>query len=93
MNKVCEKLSTASTYENTNCLLKNTPNKHNKYVVNTKFKHFDDVSPREIFGRSRAGLKKKICPFLRQGICILNKTLCRALIPMHATDEGANHHD
>jgi hypothetical protein len=34
-------------------LLKNTPNKHNKYVINQKLKHFDDISFREMFGRSR----------------------------------------
>jgi len=31
--------------------LKNTTTKHNKYIVNPKFEHFDDISFRELFGR------------------------------------------
>jgi hypothetical protein len=34
-------------------LLKNTPTKHSKYVVNQKLKYFDDISIRELLGRIR----------------------------------------
>ena len=50
--------------------------KHNKYVVNQKREHFDDISVSELFGRTRViffvvfCLQNKICPFLRQCICI-----------------------
>jgi hypothetical protein len=45
--QVGEKRSTVCTH-----LLKNTSTKHNKYVVNqTKHKHVDDISFRELFGR------------------------------------------
>jgi hypothetical protein len=33
--------------------LKNTSTKHNKYVVNKKLEHFNDISFRELFGRIR----------------------------------------
>jgi hypothetical protein len=41
---------------------------NNKYVVNKKIEHVDDISFRELFGRIRVGFfyKKKIC---RQHIC------------------------
>ena len=35
------------------CLLKNTSTKYNKYVVNQKLEHIDDISFRELFGRIR----------------------------------------
>ena len=35
------------------CLLKNTSTKNNKYVVNQKLEHVDDISFRELFGRIR----------------------------------------
>ena len=38
-------------------------------------------------------LESKICPFLGQGIRILDWTLCRAPVPVHATYRGANHYD
>ena len=31
-------------------MLKNTSTKHNKYVVNKKFKNFDDISCKELSG-------------------------------------------
>jgi len=34
-------------------LLKNTSTKHNKYVVNQKVKHVDDISFRELVDRIR----------------------------------------
>jgi TfoX/Sxy family transcriptional regulator of competence genes len=44
--------------------------KHNKYVVNQKLEHFDDISFRELFGRISGVLQNKICLFIAQGICI-----------------------
>ena len=35
------------------CLLKNTSTKQNKYVVNQKLEHVDDISFRELFDRIR----------------------------------------
>ena len=35
------------------CLLKNTSTKENKYVVNQKLEHVDDISFRELFGSIR----------------------------------------
>jgi len=37
-------LSTLSIHRNGDCLLKKKSNKHNKYVVNEKLEHFDDIS-------------------------------------------------
>jgi hypothetical protein len=37
------------------CLLKNIPTKHRKYVVNQKLEHFEDISFRELFGRIKSG--------------------------------------
>jgi hypothetical protein len=34
-------------------LLKNTSTKHNKYIVNQKLQHVEDISFRELFGRIR----------------------------------------
>ena len=51
-------------------LLKNTSTKDNKYVVNQKIEHVDDISFKELFGRISDFLQNKICPFLAQGICI-----------------------
>ena len=53
MKKVGENWSTVSTQRNTDCLFKNTPNKHKKYAINQKLKHFDDISFREMLGRNR----------------------------------------
>jgi hypothetical protein len=50
---------------------KNTSTKDNKYVVNQKLEHVDDISYREHFGRIKSGfLQNNFCPFLAQGICI-----------------------
>jgi hypothetical protein len=38
-------------------------------------------------------LENNSCPFLRQGMCILNWTLCRAPIRLQATYKSVNHHD
>ena len=51
-------------------VLKNTPTKDNKYVVNQKVEHVGDITFRELFGRISVFLQNKICPFLAQGICI-----------------------
>jgi hypothetical protein len=40
------------------CLLKNTFTKDNKYVVNQKLEHVDDISFRELFGRIRVAFHK-----------------------------------
>ena len=60
-----EKRCTVCTQMYADCLLKNISTKDNKYVVNQKLQHVDDISFRERFGR-----KINICPFLAQGICI-----------------------
>jgi hypothetical protein len=49
--QVGEKRSTVCTHRYVNCLLKNTSTKDNKYVVNQKLEHVDDISFRELFGR------------------------------------------
>ena len=69
--QISEKRSTACSHIYADCLLKNTSTKHNKYVVNQKLGHVDDISFRERFSRIRVFcLQNKICPFLAQGICI-----------------------
>ena len=40
------------------CLLKNTSTKHNKYVVNQKREHVDDINFKELSGRIRVGFYK-----------------------------------
>jgi hypothetical protein len=40
-------------YVYADCLLKNTSPKDNKYVVNQKLEHVDDISFRELIGRMR----------------------------------------
>ena len=49
--------------------------KVNKYVVNQKLEHVDDINFRELLGKIRVFwffffLQYSICPFLVQGICI-----------------------
>jgi hypothetical protein len=45
--------------------------KNNKYVVNYKLEHFDEISFRELFSRNQCFcLHNKICPFLTQSIFI-----------------------
>ena len=41
------------THMYANSLLKNTSIKHNKYVVNQKLEHVDDISFRQLFSRIR----------------------------------------
>ena len=49
-----EEEPTIGTHMNADCLLKkNTSTKHNKYVVNQKLEHCDDISCRELFCRIR----------------------------------------
>jgi hypothetical protein len=55
------------THRYSDCLLKNTSTKHNKYVVNKKFEHVDYISFRELFGsQCFFSYQNKICPFLAQ---------------------------
>ena len=68
--QVGEKRGTVCTHRYADCLLKNTSTKDNKYVVNQKLEHVDDISFRELFSRISVFLQNKICPFLAQGICI-----------------------
>ena len=49
------------------CLLKNASIKDNKYVVNQKLEHVDDISFGELFGRIRVFF---FVFFLAEGICI-----------------------
>jgi hypothetical protein len=49
--QVGEKRSTVCTHRYADCLLINMSTKHNKYVVNQKLEHFDDISFRELYGR------------------------------------------
>jgi hypothetical protein len=51
--QVGEKRSTVGTHRYADCLLKNTYTKYNKYVVNQKLEHVEDISFREHFGRIR----------------------------------------
>ncbi len=44
MEQVGEKRSTTFTHMDANCLLKHTFTKGNKYVVNQKLDHVDDIS-------------------------------------------------
>jgi hypothetical protein len=59
-------MSTVCTHRYADCLLKNTSTKENKYGVNQKLEHVDDISFRELFGRISVFffLQNKICPFL-----------------------------
>jgi hypothetical protein len=69
--QVGEKRNTVVIHRNADFLLKNTPTKHSKYVVNPKLKHFDDISFKYLFSRIRVVfLQNNICPFLRQYTCI-----------------------
>ena len=52
--QVGEKRCTVSTHRYADCLLKNIPTKHKKYVVNQKLEHLDDISFWQLFGRIRA---------------------------------------
>ena len=40
------------------CLLKNRSTKQNKYVVNQKLEHVDDINSRELFGKIRVAAYK-----------------------------------
>jgi len=50
--------STVCTHMYADSLLKNTSTKDNKYVVNQKLEHVDDISFREHFSRIRVVFKK-----------------------------------
>jgi hypothetical protein len=43
------------------CPLENTSTKQNKYVVNQKLEHVDDISSRELFGKIRVVAYKVKC--------------------------------
>ena len=59
--QVIEKRCTICTHGYADCLLKKTTsNKYNKYGVNQKHEHVDDISFRELFGRIRVGFFFKI---------------------------------
>jgi len=58
MKKETSKKKTPGTHRNADCLLKNTPIKLNKYVVNQKLEHFDDISFRELSGRIKVVVYK-----------------------------------
>ena len=63
-------MNTVCTHRYVDCLLKNMSTKGNKYVVNEKLEHVDDISFRELFDRIIVVfLQNKICPFLARGIC------------------------
>jgi hypothetical protein len=49
--QVGEKRSTVLPIGNADCLLKNSSTKDNKFVVNQKLGHVDDISFRELFAR------------------------------------------
>jgi hypothetical protein len=49
--QVGDKWSTVCAHRFADCLLKNTLTKDNRYVVNQKLEHVDDLSFRELFGR------------------------------------------
>jgi hypothetical protein len=70
--QVGKKGSTVCTNRYADCLFKNTSIKDNKYVVNQKLEHVDDISFREHFDRIRVVffLQNMIYPFLPQCICI-----------------------
>jgi hypothetical protein len=51
--QVGEKRSAVFTHGYADCLLKNTSTKYNKYGVNHKHEHVDDISFIELFGRIR----------------------------------------
>ena len=51
--QVDEKRRTVFTDRYADCLLKNISTKDNKYVVNEKLEHVDDISFRELFNRIR----------------------------------------
>jgi hypothetical protein len=51
--EVGQKRTTVCTHKYVDCLLKNISNKHNKYIVNKKLKHFNDISYSELFGKIR----------------------------------------
>jgi hypothetical protein len=51
--QVGEKRCTVSTHRYADCLLKNMPTKHKKYVVNQKLENLDDISFWQLFGRIR----------------------------------------
>ena len=51
--QVGEKRSTICTHRYGDCLLKNMSTKDNKYGVNQKLEHVDDISFRELFDRIR----------------------------------------
>jgi hypothetical protein len=67
IKQVHENGSTVRTHKNIDCLLKTTPTKTSKCVVN-QLKHFDDMSFWEYYSGFLP--KEKMCPFLWQRTCI-----------------------
>jgi hypothetical protein len=72
--QVGEKRCTVSTHRYADCLLKNMPTKHKKYVVNQKLEHLDDISFWLFFGRIRVVFPEVVFVSLyqayhRYGVC------------------------
>jgi bisphosphoglycerate-dependent phosphoglycerate mutase len=84
--QVGEKKSTVCTHRYTeDCLLKTTSTKDNKYVVNQKLEHVDDINFKELFGRISVFLQNKICPFLAQGgVCQMLHQTAFQIINMYS---------
>ena len=61
--EVGKKGITVSAHRNADCLLNNTPARYNKYVVNQKLTHFDNISFREFLVEAECIKEKQICPF------------------------------
>ena len=62
-DQVGKKRGTVCTHSYADDLLKNTSTKDNKYIVNQKLEHVDDINFRELFGRIRMflnNIKKKL---------------------------------
>ena len=80
--------STVGTHSYANRLLKNTPTKHSKYVVNQNLNHHDYVSFRELF----VGIIRQffLCFFLYQ--YDLSLPLPTLAILIHATSSTNTFH-
>ena len=66
--QVGEKRCTVSTHMYADCLLKNMPTKHKKYVVNPNLEHLDDISFWQLFGRIRVVFPEVVFVSLQHGI-------------------------
>jgi hypothetical protein len=52
--QIGEKRNTVCTHRYADCLLKNTSTKHNKYVVNQKLEHVENISFRVVIYKIRS---------------------------------------